>query len=50
VDGPATNSFVILLANSVHPHRRPPITSASRPVASMAAAGLNVDVALAPLY
>jgi len=42
---PATNSFVILLANSVHPNRRPPITSLRGRVASMAAAGLNVDVA-----
>ena len=42
---PATNSFVILLANSVHPNRRPPITSLRGRVASMAAAGLNVDIA-----
>ncbi|HMF77109.1 MAG TPA: exo-beta-N-acetylmuramidase NamZ domain-containing protein, partial [Bryobacteraceae bacterium] len=42
---PATNSFVILLANSVHPNRRPPVTSLRGRVASMAAAGLNVDIA-----
>ena len=41
---PATNSFVILLANSVHPNRRPPITSLRGRVATMAAAGLNVDI------
>jgi uncharacterized protein YbbC (DUF1343 family)/CubicO group peptidase (beta-lactamase class C family) len=41
---PATNSFVILLANSVHPNRRSPITSLRGRVASMAAAGLNVDI------
>ncbi len=40
---PATNSYVILLANSVHPFRRPAITSLRARVASAAAAGLNVD-------
>ncbi len=42
---PATNSFVVLLANSGHPHLRTPITSLRGRVASMAAAGLNVDIA-----
>jgi uncharacterized protein YbbC (DUF1343 family)/CubicO group peptidase (beta-lactamase class C family) len=42
---PSTNSYVILLANSVHPNRRPPITSLRARVASAAAAGLNVDSA-----
>ncbi len=41
---PATNSFVILLANSVHPVRRPPITSLRGRVANIAAAGLNTDI------
>jgi uncharacterized protein YbbC (DUF1343 family)/CubicO group peptidase (beta-lactamase class C family) len=42
---PSTNSYVILLANSVHPNRRPAITSLRARVASAAAAGLNVDSA-----
>jgi uncharacterized protein YbbC (DUF1343 family)/CubicO group peptidase (beta-lactamase class C family) len=40
---PATNSYVILLTNSVHPTRRPAITSLRGRVANIAVAGLNVD-------
>jgi len=39
---PFSNSWVILLSNSVHPKLRPPITSIRGRVASAAAAGLNL--------
>jgi uncharacterized protein YbbC (DUF1343 family)/CubicO group peptidase (beta-lactamase class C family) len=39
---PSSNSFVILLANSVHPKLRPAITSIRGRVASAAAAGLDI--------
>jgi uncharacterized protein YbbC (DUF1343 family)/CubicO group peptidase (beta-lactamase class C family) len=40
---PMTNSYVILLANSVHPFRRPPITALRAKVATIAAAALGVS-------
>lgn len=40
---PATGSYVALLANSVHPDRRPPITSLRGRVATVVAASLGVD-------
>jgi uncharacterized protein YbbC (DUF1343 family)/CubicO group peptidase (beta-lactamase class C family) len=40
---PVTRSFVILLANSVHPALRPPITPVRGKVATIAAAALGVD-------
>jgi len=40
---PVTKSFVILLANSVHPTPRPAITSLRSRVATIAAAALGVD-------
>jgi uncharacterized protein YbbC (DUF1343 family)/CubicO group peptidase (beta-lactamase class C family) len=40
---PKTQSYVILLANSVHPQRRPPITSLRGRVATVVAAALGVD-------
>ncbi len=39
---PATQSYVILLANSVHPNARPPITPLRSKVATIAAAALGV--------
>ena len=42
---PSTRSYVILLANSVHPVQRPAITALRSKVATIAAAGLGVDVA-----
>lgn len=39
---PASASFVLLLANSVHPHRRPAITPVRGKVATAAAAALGV--------
>jgi hypothetical protein len=41
---PATESFVILLANSVHPKPRPAITPLRGRVATIVAASLGVDV------
>ena len=41
---PATKSYVILLTNSVHPFRRPAITGLRGRVATIAAAGLGVEV------
>ncbi|GIU73043.1 MAG: hypothetical protein KatS3mg004_0130 [Bryobacteraceae bacterium] len=41
---PETRSFVILLANSVHPHRRPAITPLRSKVATIVAAALGIDV------
>ncbi|HYZ84779.1 MAG TPA: exo-beta-N-acetylmuramidase NamZ domain-containing protein, partial [Bryobacteraceae bacterium] len=43
---PATQTYVILLANSVHPHGRLPITPLRGRVANVAAAGLGLDVPL----
>ena len=40
---PSTQSFVILLSNSVHPKQRPAISPLRAKVASAAAAGLDVD-------
>jgi uncharacterized protein YbbC (DUF1343 family)/CubicO group peptidase (beta-lactamase class C family) len=40
---PVTNSYVILLTNSVHPFRRPPITALRSNVATIAAAALGVS-------
>lgn len=40
---PSTNSYVILLSNSVHPRVRPAITALRSKVASIAAAGLAVN-------
>jgi uncharacterized protein YbbC (DUF1343 family) len=42
---PATDSYVILLTNSVHPFRRPAITGLRGKVATIAAASLGVSVA-----
>jgi uncharacterized protein YbbC (DUF1343 family)/CubicO group peptidase (beta-lactamase class C family) len=42
---PVTNTYVILLANSVHPHHRTPITSLRGRVATIVAASLGVDLA-----
>jgi len=39
---PASDTYVILLANSVHPHRRPAITSLRGRVATIAAAAVGV--------
>lgn len=41
---PYTKTFVILLANSVHPHLRPAITSLRGRVATIAAAASGIDV------
>src|SRR5260370_11336927 len=41
---PATDSYVILMTNSVHPHRTAPITALRGRVASIAAAGIQADV------
>ncbi len=40
---PSTRTYVILLSNSVHPHRRPAITGLRGRVATAAAAGLEID-------
>jgi uncharacterized protein YbbC (DUF1343 family)/CubicO group peptidase (beta-lactamase class C family) len=40
---PVSQSYVILLTNSVHPGRRPPITSLRSKVATIAAAALGMD-------
>jgi CubicO group peptidase (beta-lactamase class C family) len=40
---PYSQTFVILLTNSVHPNRRPAITSLRSRVATVAAAGLGAD-------
>jgi len=40
---PNSQSYVILLTNSVHPGRRPPITSLRSRVATIAAAALGID-------
>jgi CubicO group peptidase (beta-lactamase class C family) len=42
---PSTQSYVILLTNSVHPRRRPAITSLRGRVATVVAAALDIDVA-----
>ncbi|MEK7753030.1 MAG: serine hydrolase, partial [Acidobacteriota bacterium] len=42
---PVSKSYVVLLANSVHPQRRPPITSLRGRVATAAAAALGIDLA-----
>jgi uncharacterized protein YbbC (DUF1343 family)/CubicO group peptidase (beta-lactamase class C family) len=42
---PVTDTYVILLANSVHPYRRPAITSLRGEVATITAAALGVDAA-----
>ncbi|MCX6637453.1 MAG: serine hydrolase, partial [Acidobacteria bacterium] len=41
---PVSKSYVVLLANSVHPRRRPPITSLRGRVATTAAAALGIDL------
>ena len=41
---PVSKSYVVLLANSVHPRRRPPITSLRGRVATAAAAALGIDL------
>lgn len=41
---PYTKTYVILLANSVHPHLRPAITSLRGRVATIAAAAAGIDV------
>ena len=41
---PVTHTYVILMANSVHPHRKAAITSLRGRVASVAAAGLNLKL------
>ena len=41
---PVSDTYVILLANSVHPRRRPAITSLRARVATVAAAGLGIDL------
>ena len=40
---PSTKTYVILLANSVHPHRRPPITALRAKIATIAAANAGID-------
>lgn len=40
---PATKSYVIFLANTVHPMRRPPVTSLRNRIATIAAASFGVD-------
>jgi uncharacterized protein YbbC (DUF1343 family)/CubicO group peptidase (beta-lactamase class C family) len=40
---PSTNSFVILLANSVHPHRGKNLSPLRSKIATIAAAGIGVD-------
>lgn len=46
---PASRSYVILLANSVHPHARPAITPLRRAVATQAAAGVGYSDVLTGL-
>ncbi|MBL8211471.1 MAG: DUF1343 domain-containing protein [Bryobacterales bacterium] len=41
---PVSKTAVILLTNSVHPQRRPPVTSLRARVATMVAAGLGIDL------
>ncbi len=41
---PYSKSYVILLTNSVHPRRRPPITSLRSRVATIAASALSIDI------
>ncbi|MFN0102277.1 MAG: exo-beta-N-acetylmuramidase NamZ domain-containing protein [Bryobacteraceae bacterium] len=41
---PGTGAYVILLTNSVHPRRRPPVTALRAKVATITAAALGVDV------
>lgn len=40
---PLTKTAVILMTNSVHPHRRPPVTQLRSKVATVVAAALGVD-------
>jgi len=40
---PATNAYVVLLTNSVHPKRRPPVTALRAKIATVTAAALGVD-------
>jgi uncharacterized protein YbbC (DUF1343 family)/CubicO group peptidase (beta-lactamase class C family) len=44
---PASRTFIILLANSVHPHERPAISSLRSRVATVVAAALNLGESLA---
>ncbi len=41
---PATKSYVIMLSNSVHPHRRPATTSLRARIATIVAGSLGIDV------
>lgn len=41
---PSTGTYVIVLANSVHPHRRPAITPLRAKIATITAAALGIDV------
>ncbi|HEU0123207.1 MAG TPA: exo-beta-N-acetylmuramidase NamZ domain-containing protein [Bryobacteraceae bacterium] len=41
---PGTGSYVILLTNSVHPKRRPPVTGLRAKVATITAASLGVEI------
>lgn len=41
---PGTGGYVVLLTNSVHPKRRPPVTALRAKVATIAAAAMGVDV------
>ncbi|MEN6533669.1 MAG: serine hydrolase, partial [Bryobacteraceae bacterium] len=41
---PATRTYVILLTNSVHPKRRPPVTPLRKSVATIVAASLNMSI------
>jgi hypothetical protein len=41
---PASQTYVILLSNSVHPFRRPAITELRAKVATIAAAAIGIDV------
>lgn len=41
---PGTGAYVILMTNSVHPQRRPPVTGLRAKVATITAASLGVDV------
>lgn len=40
---PSTRTFVILLSNSVHPHRRPPLNGLRGEVATIVAAAAGID-------
>jgi uncharacterized protein YbbC (DUF1343 family)/CubicO group peptidase (beta-lactamase class C family) len=40
---PSTRTYVILLSNSVHPHRRPPLNGLRSEVATIVAAALGID-------